>query len=111
MFCATKILSFDKQVFKKKSGMKAAIDLQTVEFFLLLQPASEETVVNEKMDLGNVRDENTNNLFQNKFAGMKKIVTFAARFGRTGSWINPAKIEKRRRKNMNKKIKFILFGS
>jgi hypothetical protein len=80
-------------VFKKKSGMKAAIDLQTVEFFLLLQPASEETVVNEKMDLGNVRDENTNNLFQNKFAGMKKIVTFAARFGRTGSWLSPVKLK------------------
>ena len=85
--------------------------MQTVEFFLLLHPASEETVVNEKMDLGNVRKENTNNLFQNKFAGMEKIITFAARFGRTGSWINPAKIEKRRRKKRDRKIKFILFGS
>ena len=82
-----------------------------MEFFLLLQPASEETVVNEKMDLRNVREEKANDLFQNKFAVTEKIITFAARFGRTGSWLKPAILKSEERKKRNEKIKFILFGS
>ncbi|RZK17609.1 MAG: hypothetical protein EOO86_12225 [Pedobacter sp.] len=85
--------------------------MQSVEFFLLLHPASEETVVNEKMDLRNVREEKANDLFQNKFAVTEKIITFAARFGRTGSWLKPAILKSEERKKRNEKIKFILFGS
>ncbi|MDQ1141192.1 hypothetical protein [Pedobacter agri] len=42
---------------------------------------------------------------------MKKIVTFAARFGRTGSWLKPAVLKGGEGKKRNEKIKFILFGS
>ena len=56
-------------------------------------------------------EERSNNLFQNKFAGMKKMATFAAQFGRTGSWLKPAILKSEEGKKRNGKIKFILFGS
>ena len=77
--------------------------MQSVEFFLLLHPASEETVVNEKMDLRNVREEKANDLFQNKFAVTEKIITFAARFGRTGSWLKPVILKSGKEKQTTKK--------
>jgi len=67
--------------------------------------------VNESVGLWDVSGGKANNLFQIKFAGMKKIVTFAARFGRTGSWLKPVVLKSGEGKKRNEKIKFILFGS
>ena len=59
--------------------------------------------MNEKMDLRNVREEKANDLFQNKFAETEKIITFAARFGRTGSWLSPAILKSEEGKRGTKK--------
>ncbi|TFB28950.1 hypothetical protein [Pedobacter alluvionis] len=54
--------------------------------FLLLHPASEEEVLIE----GWHRDMESGIYFKINIAGEKKIVTFAARFGRTGSQLSLA---------------------
>ncbi|WP_029287806.1 hypothetical protein [Pedobacter sp. R20-19] len=76
-----------------------------------MQPASEERAGAEKRVNDVLRLERRQNLFQIKFAEAKKIITFAARFGRNGKLVLKTGRLKCWKEKKDGKNKIILFGS